>query len=177
VRQPPDHRVASGPFAAAAPAPTVRLDDAACQHRSLRLKTLSGDFQAELVEPAERGQVGACESSAGSVRHVEVFRMGSVRTSILGRPRPLSAHRRAETAYTLNCEEPAMFALPVITVPLPADWARLVAQLLPDQVGRAMSSTSSSGGGLPVWMAFILFSAYIALGLGSASWLVQRRDA
>lgn len=32
--------------------------------------------------------------------------MGSVRTSILGRPRPLSAHRRAEPAYTLICEEP-----------------------------------------------------------------------
>src|SRR4051794_25057579 len=32
--------------------------------------------------------------------------MGSVRTSILGRPRPLSRDRRASPAYTLNCEEP-----------------------------------------------------------------------
>jgi len=32
--------------------------------------------------------------------------MGSVRTSILGRPRPLPRHRHAELRYTLNCEEP-----------------------------------------------------------------------
>ena len=36
--------------------------------------------------------------------------MGSVRTSILGRPRPLSGHRHADRPhpphYTLNCEEP-----------------------------------------------------------------------
>lgn len=31
-----------------------------------------------------------------SVRHVEVFQLGSVRTSILGRPRRLSGHRRAD---------------------------------------------------------------------------------
>jgi hypothetical protein len=32
--------------------------------------------------------------------------MGSVRTPILGRPRPLSGDRRAAPCYTLNCEEP-----------------------------------------------------------------------
>ena len=32
--------------------------------------------------------------------------MGSVRTPIIGRPRPLSRQRRAEHLYTLNCEEP-----------------------------------------------------------------------
>ena len=32
--------------------------------------------------------------------------MGSVRTSILGRPRPLPSDRRAAQPYTLNCEEP-----------------------------------------------------------------------
>ena len=46
----------------------------------------------------------------GSVRHVEVFRMGSVRTSILGRPRRLPRHRRAghlrDDGYILICEEP-----------------------------------------------------------------------
>ncbi|MCK6212142.1 hypothetical protein KZX45_16485, partial [Georgenia sp. EYE_87] len=42
----------------------------------------------------------------GSVGHVEVFRMGGVRTSIFGRPRPLSGDRRADPHYTLNCEEP-----------------------------------------------------------------------
>ncbi|AOP54436.1 hypothetical protein BLSMQ_2730 [Brevibacterium aurantiacum] len=41
--------------------------------------------------------------------HVEVFQMASVRTSIIGRPRRLSPHRRAHPAtdrYTLICEEP-----------------------------------------------------------------------
>ncbi|MDF1902031.1 hypothetical protein PXH78_23810, partial [Mycolicibacterium smegmatis] len=42
----------------------------------------------------------------GSVRHVEVFQMDGVGTSIIGRPRPLSRHRRADDLYTLNCEEP-----------------------------------------------------------------------
>ncbi|MGM7777352.1 hypothetical protein ACSVHC_15215 [Arthrobacter sp. KNU-44] len=38
--------------------------------------------------------------------HGEVFRMGSVGTSIIGRPRPLSGHRRAHPRYTLECDEP-----------------------------------------------------------------------
>ena len=59
------------------------------------------DDQAELVEPAERGQVRAGEARRGSVKHVEVFRMGGVGTSILGRPRPLPGHRRADARYTL----------------------------------------------------------------------------
>ncbi len=32
--------------------------------------------------------------------------MDSVRTSIIGRPRPLSRQRRADPDYTLICEEP-----------------------------------------------------------------------
>ena len=32
--------------------------------------------------------------------------MGSVRTPIIGRPRPLPRQRRAHPDYTLNCEEP-----------------------------------------------------------------------
>nr|VTP07543.1 hypothetical protein BIN_B_01864 [Mycolicibacterium smegmatis] len=32
--------------------------------------------------------------------------MDGVGTSIIGRPRPLSRHRRADDLYTLNCEEP-----------------------------------------------------------------------
>ncbi|WP_205754540.1 hypothetical protein, partial [Arthrobacter sp. CAU 1506] len=43
-----------------------------------------------------------------SVGHVEVFRMGSVRTSIIGRPRPLSGNRRANAIYTLDSDEPEM---------------------------------------------------------------------
>lgn len=103
VRKPPDHRVPRNPFAAAATAPLVELDDAASDHRAVGLEPLPNGFETELIQSAERGQVRASE---GSVVHVEVFRMGSVRTSILGRPRLLSRHRRAVSFYTLICEEP-----------------------------------------------------------------------
>jgi hypothetical protein len=83
-------------------APFVRLHDPAGQNRPVGLKSLPDSLQAELVQVSERGQVGAFE---GNVKHVEVFRMGSVRTSILGRPRPLPGHRRAAARYTLNCEQ------------------------------------------------------------------------
>ena len=63
---------------------------------------LPGDLEPELVQTAEGGQVRASE---GSVRHVEVFQMGGVRTSIIGRPRPLPRARRANPPYTLDCEE------------------------------------------------------------------------
>lgn len=80
------NRVTRAAFLPAAPTPAIVLDDPTGQHRSVRLKTLSGHLQTELGEAAERGQVRASE---GSVRHVEVFRMGGVGTSIIGRPRPL----------------------------------------------------------------------------------------
>lgn len=35
-----------------------------------------------------------------------VFRLGGVRTPIIGRPRHLPGQRRAADRYTLNCEEP-----------------------------------------------------------------------
>jgi hypothetical protein len=63
-------------------APAVRFDDPAREDCTIRGQALPSDFEAELVEPAERGQVRAGE---GSVRHVEVLQMGSVRTPILGR--------------------------------------------------------------------------------------------
>jgi hypothetical protein len=103
VRQPPDHAVTSGALAAAAPAPPIRFHDPARQNRTTKLQPLPDDLQAELAETAERGQVRANE---GSVRHVEVFLMGGVRTPILGRPRPLPGDRRAVQHYTVNCEEP-----------------------------------------------------------------------
>jgi hypothetical protein len=79
------------------------------------LESLPRDFEAELVEAAERGQVSAGEArNRGSVRHVEVFQMGSVRTSIFGRPRPLPDHRRAGQHYTLKCEEPNNLAMPEV---------------------------------------------------------------
>jgi len=78
----------------------VGFGDPAGQHRPIRLEALPDDVQAELVEAAERGQV---RGSEGSVKHVEVFRLGCVRTPILGRPRPLPRDRRA-ARYTVNCD-------------------------------------------------------------------------
>ena len=75
----------------------------------------AGMREAEIVagveQLAERGQVRAGEARrGGSVRHVGVFRMDGVGTSILGRPRPSSRDRRAPTTsnhrYTLIWEEP-----------------------------------------------------------------------
>jgi hypothetical protein len=45
---------------------------------------LADGLEAEFVEAAEPGEAGRGE---GSVEHVEVFRMGSVGTSILAGPR------------------------------------------------------------------------------------------
>src|SRR5699024_4784203 len=53
---------------------------------------LAGAGQIEGVESAECRKVRRRESRLG---HVEVFRMDGVRTSIIGRPRRLSAQRRA----------------------------------------------------------------------------------
>ena len=104
MRQRPRHRVTRHALRAALPTPRVVLDDAALQHRPIRLEQLPDGLKAELVETAERGQVRGHERR---VVQVEVFRqMVSVRTSILGRPRPLSRYRHANARYTLNCEEP-----------------------------------------------------------------------
>jgi len=91
--------VARGSLAAAPSAPPLigvrGFHDATRQHRPARLESLAGHEQTELVETTEGGQVSSVEPSIraraeGNVRHVEVFQMDSVRTSILGRPRPLS---------------------------------------------------------------------------------------
>ncbi|OZB86350.1 MAG: hypothetical protein B7X41_14200, partial [Microbacterium sp. 14-71-5] len=56
-----------------------------------------------LVAAAERREVRGRE---GSVEHVEVFRMGSVGTPIIGRPRPSSGHRRAQPATRSSAKSP-----------------------------------------------------------------------
>jgi hypothetical protein len=81
----------------------IGVHDPALQEGPVRFQELSHDPQAETVQPGERGHIGVSESR---VSHVEVFQMGSVKTSIFGGPRPLSGQRRARTSYTLNCEEP-----------------------------------------------------------------------
>ena len=103
VRQPPHRGVPRTARPAASSAPLISVHDPALQHRPVRFQELSHDPQAQPVQPGERGHIGVSESRVG---HVEVFQMGSVRTSIFGGPRPLSGQRRARTSYTLNCEEP-----------------------------------------------------------------------
>jgi hypothetical protein len=111
VRQLPRDGVPGSSCTPAASAPAlgavIGLQDPARQDRAIGLQTLADHDQAELIQAAERGQVRAAE---GSVRHVEVFQMGGVGTSILGRPRHLPRDRRAShhptSDYTLNCEEP-----------------------------------------------------------------------
>src|SRR5699024_2432882 len=88
-------------------APGIILTDSALKHCSLRFEVLAGDGQAERVDHAEGVEIRGGERRLG---HVEVFRMGCVVTPIVGRPRPLSRHRHAQTTgtclYTLICEEP-----------------------------------------------------------------------
>lgn len=98
------HTVTRYSLGSATTAPPIEITgfDSAGEHHTIRLEPLADDLQTEFVEAAEHGQVRAGE---GSVRHVEVFRLGSVRTPIMGRPRPSSGDRRADH-YTLNCEEP-----------------------------------------------------------------------
>jgi hypothetical protein len=105
VRQLPGHAVARRALAAAPATPPVVLGDAAGQHRTFRFQSLPDHDEAEFVEAAERSQVGAREGS--SVKHVGVFRVGGVGTSIFGRPRP-SAHDQRAGRYTLKSEEPVL---------------------------------------------------------------------
>jgi hypothetical protein len=95
--------VTHGALLAAPPAPSILVGDPAGQHRPVSLYALTDHLQPKLIKAAERGQFRARE---GSVRHVEVFQLGSVRTPIIGRPRPLPRQRRADHLYTPNCEEP-----------------------------------------------------------------------
>ena len=99
VCQTADHRVTSRPFTAASVTPLVRLDNHTGQHCTVRFEPLPHDGKAEAVESSKSGQIRAAEASRrGSVRHVEVFPMSGVGTFILGRPRPQTNHRRAESA-------------------------------------------------------------------------------
>ncbi len=98
-----DHGVTHSALAAAPTAPLVRLEDPAGQYSPVWIEALPYDFEAEVVDPGERGQVRAGE---GSVRQVEVFQVAGVGTAILGRPRRLPGHWVLAHRYTINYEEP-----------------------------------------------------------------------
>jgi len=105
VRQASDHRVPRGTLAPAPATPLIGLDDTTHQHRRNRLHSLPDHIQTQLVQTSERTQI---RTSEGSVRHVDVSPVGSMRTPIIRRPRPLHRHRHTHPRYTLNCEEPAI---------------------------------------------------------------------
>ena len=103
MSQPPHDGVTRSAFTPAPVAPRIVVDDAAGQHGPLGFNALPRHDQTELIQAAEGRQV---RGSEGSVVHVEVFQMGSVRTSIIGRPRPSPEQRRATNPYTLDWDEP-----------------------------------------------------------------------
>ena len=90
VRQLPDDGVAVNArlTAAGAPAGTfgdlLGLHDSAREHRVIGSDVLAGDSQPQPIEQTERVEIRIIESR---FIHVEVFQMGSVRTSIIGEPR------------------------------------------------------------------------------------------
>ena len=82
MRQPARHRVARSALGPATPAPRIRLEDPALQHRSLRAAVLADDDdQAKVIEIAERGQIGGRESRVRQRRGLPSD--GRVGTSIL----------------------------------------------------------------------------------------------
>src|SRR5699024_7239334 len=87
-----DDGIANDPVAGAPSAPVISSVRLAFQDGLLPGDVLAGAGQIEGVESAKCRKVRRRESRLG---HVEVFRMDGVRTSIIGRPRRLSAQRRA----------------------------------------------------------------------------------
>ena len=105
VRQLAGDAVTRDALAATPPAPPVGLGDPAGQHRPVGLQLLPDDLQAEVVQAAERGQVGVREDSVQQRRGPSG---GSVRTPILEGPRPSTGQRRAACLYTFICEKPTI---------------------------------------------------------------------
>lgn len=106
VREPAHHRVPWRPLTSAVLAPLVWFNDSALEHRSVGFQVLSDGLETELVEAAERGQAGRIKSRVG---HVEVFRMGSVGTSIFRETSTPTRTATRSTDYTLVREEPDNF--------------------------------------------------------------------
>jgi hypothetical protein len=70
-------------------APVVGFDHAILNHRSIRVEALPDSFESEIIEAAETGQA---RRSEGSVVHVEVIQIDSVRTSIFAETSTLFLH-------------------------------------------------------------------------------------
>lgn len=96
MRQAPHHCAPRDSSPTAGPAPRIVYGDSAFEDSAVPADVLAGDGEAEPVEEAEAVEVRGYESR---LRHVEVFRLDSVGTSILGRPRPLSSHRHAQALF------------------------------------------------------------------------------
>lgn len=92
MREPAWHSVPQLRLRPTCATPRIRLGLPALQDSFAAANILTGHDQSEVVEPAERGEARRGE---GSVGHVEVFRMESVVTPIIGRPRHSPPQRRA----------------------------------------------------------------------------------
>jgi hypothetical protein len=84
--------------------PLVGFGDVTLDHRTIRFQTLPDRMKAKLVQTAERREVSGIEDS---VEQVEVFPMGSVGPSIVGRSRFLPTPTRPTHHMHLVREEPA----------------------------------------------------------------------
>src|SRR5690606_30129214 len=117
------------PSAPQAATERVAVGDTALQHRLVRRDFLTGDGEAVVVEEAERRKIGGGECPVG---HVEVFRMASVGTSIIGRPRPRLRDRHAADSsggrYTLIHDEPSTSSSPKMARTSPASGQRRTKQ-------------------------------------------------
>ena len=87
-----DDGIANDPVAPALSAPVISSVGPAFENGCVSGDVLAGAGEVEGDEAGEGREVGGRESRLG---HVEVFRMDGVRTSIIGRPRPLSGQRLA----------------------------------------------------------------------------------
>lgn len=99
VCEPTGHGISERPLAPTLPTLSIRLNDPALDHRTIRSQVLTDGLKAEFVEAAERGETGRSE---GSVEHVEVFQVGSERTSIFRETSAPTLRSTRSDDYTLD---------------------------------------------------------------------------
>src|SRR6516162_3147481 len=66
--------------------------------------------------------------------------------------------------------------LPIVVAPLPNPWGRDISQYLPSDAGQAFLQIHTSAGSLPPWAGLAVLAAWVAAALGTAAWLITRRD-